>query len=98
MDIAICLNALCFDNVGDNYNFNFLNAKNFLKGYIKNRFLEKNEIQNLHVLCQGAAMRFLLTRLFDSINQNNDAFVIIKDPFEFWGSHNNFQLFQMGTS
>ena len=40
-------------------------------------------MQNLHVLCQGAAMRFLLTRLFDSINQNVDAFVKIKDPIEY---------------
>ena len=83
LDIAICLNALCFEKIGDNYNFNILNAKNFLKGYIKNRSLEKNEIENLHLLCQGAAMRFLLTRLFDSINQNDDAFVKIKDPIEY---------------
>lgn len=82
-DIAICLNALCFEKIGDNYNFNILNAKNFLNGYMKNRNLEKNEKQNMLVLCQGAAMRFLLTRLFDSINQNNDAFVKIKDPIEY---------------
>ena len=35
------------------------------------------------VLCQGAALRFLLTRLIDSINQNNLAFVKIKDPTEY---------------
>ena len=82
-EIAICLNALCFDQVGDEYNFNILNARNFLKGYIKNRSLEENEKQNMVVLCQGAALRFLLTRLIDSINQNNLAFVKIKDPTEY---------------
>ena len=82
-DIAICLNALCFEQSGDNYDLNILNAKNFLKGYIKNRSLENSEIQNMQVLCQGAAMRFLLTRLFDSIHQNDDAIVKIKDPLEY---------------
>lgn len=82
-DIAICLNALCFDQVGDKYNFNILNARNFLKGYIKNRSLEESEKQNMKVLCQGAALRFLLTRLIDSINQNDLAFVKIKDPTEY---------------
>ena len=37
----------------------------------------------MQVLCQGAAMRFLLTRLFDSINQNDDAIVKVKDPLEY---------------
>ena len=82
-DIAICLNALCFKQVGDDYNFNVLNAKNFLKGYIRNRSLEKNEMLNMPILCQGAAMRFLLTRFLDSVNQNDDAFVKIKDPMEY---------------
>jgi len=82
-DIAICLNALCFDLVGDKYNFNILNARNFLKGYIKNRSLEENEKQNMGVLCQGAALRFLLTRLIDSITQDDLAFVKIKDPTEY---------------
>tara|TARA_B100001057_G_scaffold238348_1_gene238668 strand:- start:1375 stop:2346 length:972 start_codon:yes stop_codon:yes gene_type:complete len=82
-DIAICLNALCFDQVGDEYNFNILNARNFLKGYIKNRSLEESEKQNMKVLCQGAALRFLLTRFIDSITQNDFAFVKIKDPTEY---------------
>ena len=82
-EIAICLNALCFKQVGDDYNFNVLNAKNFLKGYIRNRSLEKNEMLNMPILCQGAAMRFLLTRFLDSVNQNDDAFVKIKDPMEY---------------
>ena len=82
-DIAICLNALCFDQVGEEYSFNILNARNFLKGYIKNRSLEDNEKQNMRVLCQGAALRFLLTRLIDSITQNDLALVKIKDPTEY---------------
>lgn len=82
-DIAICLSALCFDQVGKEYNFNILNARNFLKGYIKNRSLEENEKQNMRVLCQGAALRFFLTRLIDSITQDDLAFVKIKDPTEY---------------
>ena len=82
-DIAICLNALCFDQVGEEYSFNILNARNFLKGYIKNRSLEDNEKQNMRILCQGAALRFLLTRLIDSITQNDLALVKIKDPTEY---------------
>ena len=82
-DIAICLNALCFNQVEDNYIFNFLNAKNFLKGYVKYRPLENNEKKYMHLLCQGASMRFLLTRLFDSTNQIDEALVKVKDPLEY---------------
>ena len=82
-DIAICLNALCFDQNGDDYIFNYLNAKSFLKGYNKVRLITKNEKENIKVLCKGAALRFLLTRLFDSINNYENAFVKVKDPNEY---------------
>ena len=82
-DIAICLNALCFDQNGDDYIFNYLNAKSFLKGYNKVRLITKNEKKNIKVLCKGAALRFLLTRLFDSINNYENAFVKVKDPKEY---------------
>ena len=82
-DIAICLNALCFDQNGDDYIFNYLNAKRFLKGYNKVRLITKNEKKNIKVLCKGAALRFLLTRLFDSINNYENAFVKVKDPNEY---------------
>ena len=82
-DIAICLNALCFDQNGDDYIFNYLNAKSFLKGYNKVRLITKNEKKNIKVLCKGAALRFLLTRLFDSINNYENAFVKVKDPNEY---------------
>ncbi|MBC7433924.1 MAG: homoserine kinase, partial [Rubritepida sp.] len=37
----------------------------------------------LAVLCQGAALRFLLTRLFDWVNTPPGAMVTRKDPVEY---------------
>jgi len=37
----------------------------------------------LKILCQGAAMRFLLTRVFDFLNLTEGAIVKIKDPIEY---------------
>jgi len=37
----------------------------------------------LPVLCQGAAMRFLLTRLYDWLNTPPGAMVTRKDPVEY---------------
>ena len=45
--------------------------------------ITKNEKKNIKVLCKGAALRFLLTRLFDSINNYENAFVKVKDPNEY---------------
>jgi homoserine kinase type II len=41
------------------------------------------ERESLPVLCRGAALRFLLTRLYDWINHNPAALVRPKDPKEF---------------
>ena len=35
------------------------------------------------MLCQGAAIRFLLTRVFDYLNLTEGAIVKIKDPLEY---------------
>lgn len=37
----------------------------------------------MKVLSQGAALRFLLTRVFDSLNTVKGAIVKIKDPMEY---------------
>ncbi len=82
-EIAICFNALCFDGLKSNLSFNVTKAKNFIDGYTSIRKLTDLEKNNIKVLSQGAALRFLLTRVFDALNTVEGAFVKIKDPVEY---------------
>tara|TARA_Y100001970_G_scaffold44604_1_gene55774 strand:- start:4538 stop:5506 length:969 start_codon:yes stop_codon:yes gene_type:complete len=82
-EIAICFNALCFDGVKQNLSFNVTKAKNLMNGYNEVRKITKDEKNAIKVLSQGAALRFLLTRVFDYINTVDDAVVKIKDPEEY---------------
>ena len=82
-EIAICINALCFDDYKENLSFNATKAKKFIDGYSSIKNLDEKEKINLKVLSQGAAMRFLLTRVFDYINLRKGAIVTIKDPMEY---------------
>jgi homoserine kinase type II len=82
-EIAICFNALCFDGTKNNLSFNVTKAKNFINGYTKIRQLTYEEKISMKVLSQGSALRFLLTRVFDSLNTVEDAIVKVKDPMEY---------------
>ena len=82
-EIAICFNALCFDGVTKNLSFNVTKAKNFIDSYNSIRKLNDDEKKNIKVLSQGAALRFLLTRVFDALNTVDGAIVKIKDPTEY---------------
>ena len=82
-DIAICFNALCFDGMKENLSFNVTKAKNFIDGYSSIRKLTDEEKNSIKVLSQGAALRFLLTRVFDALNTVEGAIVKIKDPIEY---------------
>ena len=82
-EIAICFNALCFDGSKDNLSFNVTKAKSFIDGYTSIRSLSEEEKNNIKVLSQGAALRFLLTRVFDALNTVEGAIVKIKDPVEY---------------
>ena len=82
-EIAICFNALCFDGQKNNLSFNVTKAKNFIDGYTLIRKLTDEELSSLKVLSQGAALRFLLTRVFDSLNKVEGAIVKIKDPMDY---------------
>ncbi len=82
-EIAICFNALCFDGSKENLSFNVTKAKNFIDGYNSIRKLTAEEKNNIKVLSQGAALRFLLTRVFDALNTVKGAIVKIKDPMEY---------------
>ncbi len=80
-DIAICLNAWCFE---PDFSFNVTKARGLLSAYQAVRPLSMRERAALPVLCQGAAMRFLLTRLFDWLNTPAGALVTRKDPREYF--------------
>ncbi len=82
-EIAICFNALCFDGSKNNLSFNVTKAKNFIDGYNSIRKLTDQEKNNIKVLSQGAALRFLLTRVFDALNKVEGAIVKVKDPMEY---------------
>ncbi len=82
-EIAICLNALCFEGKNENLSFNVTKAKKFIDGYSSVRVLTDDEKKSLKVLCKGAAIRFLLTRVFDYLNLIEGAIVKIKDPVEY---------------
>jgi len=82
-EIAICFNALCFDGIKSNLSFNVTKAKNFIDGYTSVRRLTDEELNSIKVLSQGAALRFLLTRVFDTLNRVEGAIVNIKDPMEY---------------
>ena len=82
-EIAICLNALCFEGKNENLSFNVTKAKKFIDGYSSIRKLSEKEKNNFKILCKGAAIRFLLTRVFDYLNLTVGAIVTVKDPLEY---------------
>ncbi len=82
-EIAICFNALCFDGPQNNLSFNVTKAKNFIDGYNSIRQISDAEKNKIKVLSQGSALRFLLTRVFDSLNTVEGAIVKVKDPMEY---------------
>jgi len=82
-EIAVCFNALCFEGVKENLSFNVTKAKKFIEGYNEVRKISDEERKSIKVLSQGAALRFLLTRVFDYINIVDGAVVKIKDPIEY---------------
>jgi homoserine kinase type II len=79
-DVAICLNAWCFEANGE---FNVTKARALLSAYQRERALTPEERAALPVLARGAAMRFLLTRLYDWLNTPSGALVKRKDPLEY---------------
>ncbi|MEO0635741.1 MAG: homoserine kinase [Pseudomonadota bacterium] len=79
-DLAICLNAWCFET---DHMFNVTKARALFEGYQSVRPLESVEITALPLLAQGAAMRFLVTRLNDWLNVPPGALVVPKDPREY---------------
>jgi homoserine kinase type II len=80
-DVAICLNAWCFE---PDHSYNVTKGRALLKAYGKVRALSADERAALPVLARGAAMRFLLTRLVDWLAVPDGALVKPKDPLEYF--------------
>ena len=79
-DVAICLNAWCFDKTTQ---FSTDHSAALLAGYQSVRVFTSNEWAALPTLCRGSAMRFLLTRAYDWLNTRRDALVRPHDPSHF---------------
>lgn len=79
-DLAICLNAWCFEKDGA---FNVTKARALLDGYESVRSLSDAEIEALPLLARGSALRFFLTRLYDWLMTPAGALVVKKDPLEY---------------
>ncbi|MFO1129026.1 MAG: homoserine kinase [Rhodospirillales bacterium] len=79
-DLAICLNAWCFETDGS---FNVTKSRRLVSAYQAVRPLTVAEMEALPLLARGAAVRFLLTRLYDWLHTPREALVTPKNPVEY---------------
>jgi homoserine kinase type II len=79
-DLAICLNAWCFEA---DYSYNLTKGRALIGGYRAVRPLSPEEVAALPTLCRGAALRFMLTRLYDWLNVPPGALVKPHDPLAY---------------
>jgi homoserine kinase type II len=79
-DVATCLNAWCFER---DMSFNITKARHLLSNYRNVRDVSSKELESLPLLARGSALRFMLTRLFDWLNQPEGALVRPKNPLEY---------------
>ena len=96
-EIAICINALCFDKKKSKFLINKGKVKNLIKGYENIKKISIKEKNSLNILCRGAAMRYFLTRLYDYTNTPKSALIKIKDPREYYQKlviHNNLSTYK----
>ena len=80
-DLAICLNAWCFE---PDHSYNVTKGRSLLQAYAAVRPLAAAERDALPLLARGAALRFLLTRLVDWFDERGAALVRRKDPMEYF--------------
>jgi homoserine kinase type II len=80
-DVAICLNAWCFET---DHSYNVTKGRSLLQAYAQVRPLSDQERELLPLLARGAATRFLLTRLVDWFDVPPGALVRPKDPLEYY--------------
>ena len=80
-DIAVCLNAWCFE---PDHSYNVTKSRDLLQNYMRTRPLSAAEKEALPILCRGAALRFLLTRLEVWLDVPPGALLRPKDPQEYF--------------
>ncbi len=80
-DLAICINAWCFEKDGS---FNVTKARHMLNSYRKVRPFSQEELEAIPILLRGSALRFLLTRMHDWLHHPEGALVIPHDPLEYY--------------
>ena len=96
-EIAICINALCFDKKRNSFVMNNKKIKYLIDGYETIRTISKKEKDSLNILCRGAALRYLLTRIYDYFNTPKTALIQIKEPNEYFQKliiHNNLNSYK----
>ena len=96
-EIAICINALCFDHKNSKFEMNKQKIKKLIKGYESVKKISLKEKKSLNILCRGAALRYLLTRLYDYSNTPKTALIKIKDPNEYYQkliTHSNLRSYK----
>ncbi len=80
-EIAICLNAWCFED--NNNEFNPTKAKYLLGSYNQERKFSNEEVEALPLLARASALRYLLTRLLDFYSHEDSDLILKKDPNEY---------------
>ena len=96
-EIAICINALCFDQLNSKFCLNKKKVANLIKGYEKFKKISIQEKRSLNVLCRGAALRYFLTRLYDYTNTPKTALIKKKNPREYYQKlviHNKLRAYK----
>ena len=96
-EIAICVNALCFEKKNSKFEINKKKIRNLINGYESIKKISNKEKKFLNILCRGAAMRYFLTRLYDYTNTPKTALIKIKDPREYYQKlviHNNLKTYK----
>ena len=96
-EIAISINALCFDKKRNKFFLNKKKVKNLIKGYQTIRKISEKEKNAVNILCRGAALRYLFTRTYDYFNTPKSALIKIKDPKEYYQKlliHNNLKTYK----
>jgi homoserine kinase type II len=79
-DVAICLNAWCFE---PDFSFNITKGQALLNAYRRVRELGADEREALPLLARGAALRFLLTRAHDWLHTSEHALVKPHNPIDY---------------
>lgn len=79
-DLAVMINSWCF---GESQQINHDHVEALIQGYEDQNGLPDTEKQVLPLLMRGSALRFLLTRLYDWLNQQQNALVKVKDPMDY---------------